>query len=166
MSFMFFPSNIGTNSVVKTASQILWWLQWTSQAEGGPPLPGEVSRQGYPGSLGSASRVLLKAMSFAEYFYLKELIFSDWNHFRWKTPTLLLLKILTRVLITMLILNLLIAALCSCNTNLWGFFNRQCRQSPFVNTCNKVIVFLNCYLEGGSKNYLRKNIFRHSVKNM
>lgn len=32
------------------------------QAEGGPPLWGGVSRQGYPGSLGSGSRVLLKAM--------------------------------------------------------------------------------------------------------
>lgn len=94
----------------KTASQILWSLQWITQVEGGPPLQGEVSRQGYPGSLGSGSWVLLKVMSFAEYFYFKELIFSDWNNFRWKTPTLLLLRILTRVLITMLILNLLIAA--------------------------------------------------------
>lgn len=98
------------NSVLKTSSQILWWLQWITQAEGGPPLQGEVSRQGYPGSPGSGSRALLKAMSFPEYFYLKELIFSDWNNFHWKTPTILLLRILTRVLITMLILNLLIAA--------------------------------------------------------
>lgn len=59
MSYMFFSSNTGTNSVLKTAFQILWSLQWITQAEGAPPLAGEVPRQGYPGSLGSGSRGLL-----------------------------------------------------------------------------------------------------------
>lgn len=41
----------------------LWSLQWiTLKAEDGSLLWGEVSRQGYPGTLGSGSRVLLKAM--------------------------------------------------------------------------------------------------------
>lgn len=61
--------------------------QGSTQVEGGSPLQGwpyvlelsEDSMQGYHGTPGSGSRVLLKAMCFAEYFCSKELIFFWWK---------------------------------------------------------------------------------------
>lgn len=107
--------------------------QQATQVEGGSLLqgwpyvvePGKVSVQGYHGTSGSGSTVLLKAMCFAEYFCLKELIFSDGDKFHWKTPTLLLLRILmTRVLITMLNFKPADCCILQLHTNLCEFFNK------------------------------------------